>query len=51
MEEVRPTWRLAWGLWWRMMLINLGIYIILGIIAFIIILIAGIALTPLLPNF
>ena len=22
---VKPTWQLAWGLWWRTLLINLGI--------------------------
>ncbi|MCJ7670388.1 MAG: hypothetical protein MUO61_07760 [Dehalococcoidia bacterium] len=32
-NEVRPTWRLAWGLWWRMFLISLGIgVIIVGIL-------------------
>jgi hypothetical protein len=29
MQEVRPTWKLAWGLWWRMMLITVGIYIVI----------------------
>lgn len=30
--KVKPTWGLAWGLWWRMLLINLGIVaIIIGI--------------------
>jgi hypothetical protein len=29
-NEVRPTWRLAWGLWWRMFLISLGICLIIG---------------------
>ena len=24
-KEVKPTWRLAWGLWWRMVLIGLGV--------------------------
>ena len=33
MEEIKPTWRLAWGLWWRYFLITLGIYaIIFGIL-------------------
>lgn len=31
-NEVRPTWRLAWGLWWRMFLISLGICVIIGVI-------------------
>jgi hypothetical protein len=29
-NEVRPTWKLAWGLWWRMFLISLGIFVIIG---------------------
>ena len=29
-DEVRPTWRLAWGLWWRMFLITLGIVVIIS---------------------
>jgi len=30
--EVKPTWRLAWGLWWRMFLIGLGITVVIGVI-------------------
>jgi hypothetical protein len=33
-NEVRPTWKLAWGLWWRMFLISLGISVIIGVILF-----------------
>jgi len=51
MEEVKPTWRLAWGLWWRIMLITLGVYAAIGIIGLIFALIAGIALMPLIPGF
>jgi len=40
MQEVKPTWRLAWGLWWRMMLITLAIY---AVIAIPILLIVGLA--------
>jgi hypothetical protein len=30
--KVKPTWGLAWGLWWRMLLINIGIIaIVIGI--------------------
>ncbi len=29
-DEIRPTWRLAWGLWWRMFLITLGIVVIIS---------------------
>ncbi len=31
-NEVRPTWGLAWGLWWRMFLISLGIFVIIAAI-------------------
>jgi len=31
-NEVKPTWRLAWGLWWRTFLISLGIFVIIGAI-------------------
>ena len=51
MEEVKPIWSLAWGLWWRMMLITLGIYAVIGIIVLIVTLIAGIALMPFLRGF
>jgi len=34
-DEIRPTWKLAWGLWWRMFLIGLGIFVIIGAIMFI----------------
>lgn len=34
MDEIRPTWRLAWGLWWRGVLITLGIAVIIGAIVF-----------------
>jgi len=48
MEEIKVTWGLAWGLWWRMMLITLGIYAVIGLIAFI----AGAAaLIPFLGGF
>jgi hypothetical protein len=33
-NEVKPTWKLAWGLWWRMSLISLGISVIIGVILF-----------------
>ena len=35
-NEVRPTWRLAWGLWWRMFLISLGIGVIITLILFLV---------------
>jgi len=34
-NEVKPTWKLAWGLWWRMFLISLGISVVIGAIMFI----------------
>ncbi len=36
MEEIKPTWRLAWGLWWRYFLITLGIYAIITAILFVV---------------
>ena len=35
-DEIRPTWRFAWGLWWRMFLIGLGIAVIIGLILFLV---------------
>jgi hypothetical protein len=47
MQEVKPTWKFAWGLWWKMMVITLGIYAII----FIIVLIVGAAaILPFLGN-
>jgi len=40
--EIKPTWRLAWGLFWRMFLMALGAYGIL----FLIMLAIGITLSP-----
>jgi hypothetical protein len=31
-NEVKPTWKLAWGLWWRWFLISLGIAVIIWVI-------------------
>ena len=41
-NEVKPTWRLAWGLWWRMVLIGLGI----GTVIWLILYLVDITLTP-----
>jgi hypothetical protein len=41
-NEVRPTWKLAWGLWWRMFLISLGI----GVIVTAILIAVGVAIVP-----
>jgi len=38
--EVKPTWKLAWGLFWRISLISLGVY---GIIWLIVIAVIGIS--------
>jgi hypothetical protein len=43
-DEIRPTWRLAWGLWWRMFLVTLGIVVIVSSI----LLAVGVAITDLL---
>ena len=45
MTEVKPTWALAWGLFWRGTLISLGIY---GIILAILFTVIGAALMPFL---
>jgi hypothetical protein len=44
-EEIRPTWKLAWGLWWRGALITLGIAAIVWGIMFILYL-AGVTGMP-----
>ena len=31
--EVKPTWKLAWGLWWKMFLITLGIWALIALIS------------------
>ena len=41
-NEVKPTWRLAWGLWWRMTLIGLGLSVVIGLILSLV----GIAVIP-----
>jgi hypothetical protein len=41
--EVKPTWRLAWGLFWRWFLIGLGVYAIIWLI---IIAVIGISFLP-----
>lgn len=33
-NEVKPTWRFAWGLWWRMALITLGVFAIIWLLLF-----------------
>jgi hypothetical protein len=35
-NEVKPTWKLAWGLWWRGFLISLGIGAIVTLILFLV---------------
>lgn len=34
--EVKPTWRLAWGLWWRQALIGLGVALVIMLILFLV---------------
>lgn len=32
-NEVKPTWKLAWGLWWRIVLISIGVQaVVMGIL-------------------
>ena len=33
-NEVKPTWRLAWGLWWRMTLIGMGVSLVIWLVLF-----------------
>jgi len=42
MDEIRPTWRLAWGLWWRILLISVGVSVVIGVILFLV----GISFVP-----
>jgi hypothetical protein len=42
-NEVRPTWKLAWGMWWRMFLITLGIAVI---VVAIIAVVTGLSIIP-----
>ena len=44
MDEIKPTWKLAWGLWWRMALITLGVYAIIGSIMGLLVFLLGISL-------
>jgi hypothetical protein len=41
-NEVKPTWKLAWGLWWRWFLISLGIGAIIWLIMFLV----GVSIIP-----
>jgi len=47
--EVKPTWRLAWGLWWKMFLITLGIWVLIAVILWFTVL--GAMLAPLFALF
>jgi len=50
--EVKPTWKLAWGLWWKMFLITLGIWVVIALISWFTVLGALVAkLAPLLALF
>jgi hypothetical protein len=45
-NEVKPTWGLAWGLWWRWFLISLGIFVVIGAILCILVLVGVIGVCP-----
>jgi len=45
---VKPTWGLAWGLWWRIFLISLGLYAIIFGIMF---LVLGVTAIPFMGTF
>jgi len=47
--EVKPTWKLAWGLWWKMFLITLGIWVLIALILWFTVL--GAMLAPLFALF
>jgi len=47
--EVKPTWKLAWGLLWRMFLIWLGIWVLIAVISWFTVL--GAVLAPLFALF
>jgi hypothetical protein len=47
--QVKATWKLAWGLWWKMFLITLGIWAIIAVISWFTVL--GSMLTPLFALF
>ncbi len=51
MEEIKVTWRLAWGLWWRMALIGLGVSFIIWLILFLMFLVIGVAFMPFMGGF
>ena len=52
MDEIRPTWRLAWGLWWRWFLIGLGVSVVIGAIMALLVFLLGISLImPLASSF
>ncbi len=44
--EVKPTWGLAWGLWWRMTLFSLGACFAFWLILFIVCLAISTTFTP-----
>ena len=48
MEEIKVTWRFAWALWWRWLVIGLGFTVIIWLITF---LAVGAAILPLLRDF
>ena len=43
---VKPTWQLAWGMWWRLFLINLGIGAVIAGIFMAIFFVLGVTLWP-----
>ena len=49
MDEIRPTWRLAWGLWWRWFLIGLGVSLVIGAIMTLLVFLLGISLASFVP--
>jgi hypothetical protein len=46
MNEVKVTWRLVWAIWWRFMLISLGVWFLVWLIMIIVAFSLGTAFMP-----
>jgi len=48
MDEIKVTWRFAWALYWRMLLMGLGIAFVVWLILLIVAMVIGGNICPLL---
>jgi hypothetical protein len=48
MDEIKVTWRFAWSLYWRMLLMGLGIAFLVWVIMLIVVTVIGGAFCPFL---